>query len=68
MYGLMKWMNEMTVKQKVKLFDATECSTDELIAYRNLADFESKTIVVGDSIFNAILPKVKKELKRRGIK
>jgi hypothetical protein len=32
-----------------------------------LAYFESSTIVVGEGIFNALLPKVNEELKQRGI-
>jgi hypothetical protein len=57
----------MTLQQKVESFDAKSCSTSELIAMKNLSDFESKTIVVGEGIFNALLPKVNEELKQRGI-
>jgi hypothetical protein len=57
----------MTLQQKVESFDAKLCPTPELIAMKNLADFESKTIVVGEGIFNALLPKVNEELKQRGI-
>lgn len=57
----------MTLQQKFDLFDAKSCPTPELIAMKNLADFESSTIVVGEGIFNALLPKVNEELKQRGI-
>jgi hypothetical protein len=57
----------MTLQEKVDSFNPKSCPTPELIAMKNLADFESKTIVVGEGIFNALLPKVNEELKQRGI-
>jgi hypothetical protein len=57
----------MSLQERVDKFDATQCTTQELIAYRNLADFESRALVVGDKIFNAILHKVVAELQRRRI-
>jgi hypothetical protein len=57
----------MTIQEKVNSFDPKTCVTSELVAMKNLADFESKTIVVGEGIFNALLPKVNEELKQRGI-
>ena len=57
----------MTIQEKVDSFDAKSCSTSELVAMKNLANFESKTIVVGEGIFNTLLPKVNDELKQRGI-
>jgi hypothetical protein len=57
----------MTLQEKVNSFDPKTCSTSELAAMKNLADFESKTIVVSEGIFNLLLPKVNEELKQRGI-
>ncbi len=57
----------MTLQEKVDSFDVKSCSTSELVAMRNLADFESKTITVGEGIFNTLLPKVNEELTQRGI-
>jgi hypothetical protein len=57
----------MTIQEKVNSFDPKTCVTSELVAMKNLADFESKTIVVGEGIFNALLPKVNEELTQRGI-
>jgi hypothetical protein len=57
----------MTLQERIDSFDAKSCPTPELIAMKNLDDFESKTIVVGDGIFNALLSKVNSELKQRGI-
>jgi len=57
----------MTLQEKVDSFNPKTCITSELVAMRNLANFESKTIVVGEGIFNALLPKVNDELKQRGI-
>jgi hypothetical protein len=57
----------MTLQEKVDSFNPKTCITSELLAMRNLADFESKTIVVGEGIFSLLLPKVNEELKQRGI-
>jgi hypothetical protein len=57
----------MTIQEKVNSFDPKTCVTSELVAMKNLADFESKTIVVGEGIFSLLLPKVNEELKQRGI-
>jgi hypothetical protein len=57
----------MTLQQKVDSFNPKTCVTSELVAMKNLADFESKTIVVGKGIFSLLLPKVNEELKQRGI-
>jgi hypothetical protein len=57
----------MTLQEKVDSFNPKTCITSELVAMRNLANFESKTIVVGEGIFSLLLPKVNEELKQRGI-
>jgi hypothetical protein len=57
----------MTLQEKVNSFDPKTCMTSELVAMRNLDNFESKTIVVGEGIFSLLLPKVNEELKQRGI-
>ena len=48
-------------------FNARELSNTELLAIRNLAQFEQRTIVIGDGIFAKLLPYVEQELQRRNI-
>ena len=46
-------------------FDATILTDRELESIKNLADFERKSIVVGEGIFNLLLPKVESEIQKR---
>ena len=59
----------MTKSEEVKLFDASILTDRELESIKNLAQFERKSIVVGEGIFNLLLPKVEIEIqKRKGTK
>jgi len=55
----------MTKNEEVQLFDATILTDRELEAIKNLAQFERKSIVVGEGIFNLLLPKVETEIQKR---
>lgn len=55
----------MTTKEKVQKFDPSVLTDRELESIVNLAQFEKKSIVVGENIFNWLLPKVNKEIQKR---
>jgi hypothetical protein len=58
----------MTKAKQIAALDLSSATDAELRAYRNLADFNRRGIVIGDRVFVMMLPKVAAELKRRGIK
>ena len=51
--------------RKIDLFDASILTDRELESIKNLADFERKSLVVGEGIFNLLLPKVEGEIQKR---
>ena len=46
-------------------FDPSILTDRELESIKNLADFERKSLVVGEGIFNLLLPKVESEIQKR---
>lgn len=46
-------------------FDPSILTDRELESIKNLADFERKSLVVGEGIFNLLLPKVETEIQKR---
>ena len=46
-------------------FDPSILTDRELESMKNLADFERKSLVVGEGIFNLLLPKVETEIQKR---
>lgn len=46
-------------------FDGTILTDRELESIKNLADFERKSLVIGEGIFNLLLPKVETEIQKR---
>jgi len=49
----------------IDLFDPSILTDRELESMKNLADFERKSLVVGEGIFNLLLPKVETEIQKR---
>ena len=49
----------------IDLFDPSILTDRELESIKNLADFERKSLVVGEGIFNLLLPKVETEIQKR---
>ena len=49
-------------------FDPSILTDRELESIKNLADFERKSLVVGEGIFNLLLPKVETEIQKRNNK
>lgn len=47
------------------LFDASILTDRELESIKNLAEFERKSLVIGEGIFNLLLPKVEFEIQKR---
>lgn len=52
----------------IDLFDPSILTDRELESIKNLADFERKSLVVGEGIFNLLLPKVESEIQKRNNK
>ena len=46
-------------------FDPSILTDRELESIKNLADFERKSLVIGEGIFNLLLPKVETEIQKR---
>lgn len=46
-------------------FDPSILTDRELKSMKNLADFERKSLVVGEGIFNLLLSKVESEIQKR---
>lgn len=57
----------MTKAQQVKNENVSKWTNQQLVAVRNLADFEMRAIVVGEKVFSMLRPKVVSEMARRGI-
>lgn len=55
----------MTTAEKVAREDVSKWTDAQLVAVKNLADFEARGIVVGDRVFAMLKPKVEAELARR---
>ena len=49
----------------IDLFDPSILTDRELESIKNLADFERKSLVVGEGIFNLLLTKVESEIQKR---
>lgn len=49
----------------IDLFDPSILTDRELESIKNLADFERKSLVIGEGIFNLLLPKVETEIQKR---
>ena len=52
----------------IDLFDPSILTDRELESMKNLADFERKSLVIGEGIFNLLLPKVESEIQKRNNK
>lgn len=56
----------MSKAEQIASEDFSKWTNEQLIATRNLADFESKcAVVIGERVFSMLLPKVIAELNKR---
>jgi nitrogen regulatory protein PII-like uncharacterized protein len=55
----------MTKAEEVGRTDLSTASDIELRSLKNLADFERRGVVIGDRVFEMLLPKVEQEIARR---
>ena len=56
---------DKVMSNSIDEFDPSILTDRELESIKNLADFERKSLVIGEGIFNLLLPKVETEIQKR---